>query len=228
MVSRRKRVIWEQHRQHAIYTLSKKRLQLRFGFSRALHFSADWLNNWREKRTARLSWDTCPPSLCSSFNRRYANDQQQRCRNFDSLYSHLGWHSSSICTHFFFNLLRKNKRCKSGSPYHCLGLDTRLHPCACYLGSLVFDGIPSWDISFQHFQTHFCNLFHQLVLTTHLLDCTPFQNDHFVPKDGHSHWSSNASQKEKWMKLDKLQVMVITDAVPFNSYTQTQLIYECI
>jgi hypothetical protein len=30
------------------------------------------------------------------------------------------------------------------------------------------------------------------------------------------------------MKLDKLQVMVITDAVPFNSYTQTQLIYECI
>ena len=154
--------------------MSKKRLQLRFGLPRTLFFPAYWLDNRRERRTARLSWNTSPPSLCSNSNRRYAYDKQQRCRNRDSVYSHLGWHSSPIGTHSFFNLLRKNKRCKFGCTDHCLALDPRLHPRAGSIRHLVPDGVSSPYIPLQHLHKHFCNLFNKFVLPTRLLDRPPF------------------------------------------------------
>ena len=154
--------------------MSKKRLQLWVGLHGSLLFPAGGLDQIGERKTARLWWDVCPSYLCGSSNRRYAYDQQQRCRNRNSICSHLGWHSSPVGTHFFFNLLLKNKRCKFGCTDHCLALDPRLHPRAGSIRHLVPYGVPSPYIPLQHFHKHFCNLFNQLVLPTRLLDRPPF------------------------------------------------------
>jgi hypothetical protein len=135
LVTRRERLIWELYHWHAVHTMSKKRLQLRFDLHGSLLTLAGWLNNRRERKTARLWWDVCASYLCGSSNRRYANDQQQRCRYCDRLYSYLGWHTSLDFKNSIYknekkiksNFQRENNSCKSGGPDKYLDLDSRFY-----------------------------------------------------------------------------------------------------